>query len=154
MKKDSTRAALFSLAISLGLTGALLTLVRWMGTRGFEDLAGSIFQGNPSGILAIFFGIYCGSMIFYIAVRNRRFPDHFRLLLLYCCFPATIGLVGSIVGSGFSPAEAEGISALTTSSSTTYYPFYLGGLASFINFIALITVYRSKEMRRSKRKLV
>lgn len=152
MKKDSTSAALFSLAFSLGVTGALLALIRWLGTRGLEDLAGSVFQGNPSAILAIFFGVYCGSMILYISTRKRNFPNHFRLLLFYCSFPITIGLVGSLLGKQFQPDSVEALSSLASSSSTTFYPFYIGTLASLINLIALITVYRSKEIKRSKRK--
>ena len=150
MKKDSTSISLFCFALSCGLTGALLAFIKWLGAKGYEDLSQVVFQRNPSSILAIFFGVYCGSMIFYIAARKRNFPSHFRLLLFYCAFPIVIGLVGSMLGGDIQPASAETLSPLSQGSNTSYYPFYIGTLASLIDIIALITVYRSKEIKRSK----
>ena len=165
MKKDSTNTSLLCLALSLGITAGLLAILKSLSSHGLEEFSASVFQKNPAAILAIFFGVYCASMIFYIATRKRRFPDHFRLLLLYCMFPIGIGLAGSILGGEFAndqlpvlevseeiTSHEEYSALIEKEQSKQWHPFYIGAMITLLDVIALLAVYRSKDLKRANRK--
>lgn len=48
-------------------------------------------------MLSLFFGIYCAALIRYLAGRVSSLMPYLKLLLLFCLFPAGIGLAGTLM---------------------------------------------------------
>lgn len=97
MNTQRSFAVLFQLLISLFLTTAVLALMNAISPEEGSHWTDAFLKRGAAPMLSLFFGIYCAALIRYLAGRVSSLMPYLKLLLLFCLFPAGIGLAGTLM---------------------------------------------------------